>query len=657
MGRSAGGKWWTWGAWGACWCLFAVTSRIGGKSSLWVEARTSAWSEPSPLGLFGVDARTFQETEATATATLTAGDVVDLSYQSHVSPDQLVKRLAAQLLILGAKKKEHDPILPSVDRIDVSHNPGLRMTDVWHALASLPSPVLTPISISARSCHIQSSDAAACLTQMAQAAKDNENTTHTNTSRTGTSNLCVPSLDLGFNPDLGSTTAFSKALQDWILAPTRTVINTPVSHNEDNSHVNERVLRLDACDAGAQALAMALEDNPGCIRSLILRNNRHVTDKGVAFLGRGLQASAAAMADANTNTISLFEKTLYHLDVSHNTNIGTVGAMAIAQAMAHGALHSASLCSCSIGADGAAAFGAATAAISMNRIRHSKSHSHARRLYIDLSGNPLGIFRPPSKQKNGALLMKSKASATTKTYVNFIGKKIQTGLKDYAGLDTTTLMGPSTVESDDDEEDDEDNDNEEGQSSGNNKKLDASKARCGAKSFVDAVLSTPIVTVDDTETDTKEESSVVVVVVVVGMRHCALDEGAADALAAAIQHQGNKKQKGLQIQWHMDTSMNAGLSDDSMAALWNVNDDDIVLRSMAQRHLVALEAFQRARERADAERALLNARNPWDRQTTYQDDSDYNDNRDDHNAFGNNAGQYDNNIYGNDEYDSDEYNY
>lgn len=343
------------------------------------------------------------------------------------------------------------------------------------------------------------------------------------------------------------------------------------------------VLDLSACDvgdAGAEALALALESNPGCIRHLDLSNN-NIGNDGAAAISRALESSSTGIEVLN---------------LDNNPDIGNAGASALADTI--GVVKELlSLRSCSVQADGMEAFGKAL-----------KSRLTGP-LQLDLSGNPVGILRKKKKEKKySASALKSKASATTASYMNFIGKKIQSGLKD-VGLDGIVgNLGP-TDESDDDEE------ARTGVSDSKQpEETDPSKARCGAKAFASAVI--------EADGDGKKSAPVVCRL---GMRRCFLDQGAADALAATIRH----AKEHCAIELLIDATLNTVLEDNMVDALRG--EDTYTLEGMSDRHMEALEVLRAAEERAEAAANAARQRQQEEWEQAYFDDDDAEDD-----AFGGN---------------------
>jgi hypothetical protein len=334
-------------------------------------------------------------------------------------------------------------------------------------------------------------------------------------------------------------------------------------------------LNLSACgigDTGAEALAIALENHPVCVRHLDLSNNQ-ISDEGAAALGR-------ALASASDDDLGRLET----LDLSHNKGIGDAGAKAIAGALEKGSVNNIILRSCHIHADGAAAFAKALRAIGRRR-RNTTERPQSLRL--DLSGNPLGILRKKVKSSGGgkysATALRSKATATTTAYMNLIGKTVQKGLKDLGMSEGSA----GTLESDDDEESKMDGEEEE---------EDPSMIKCGALALAGAFLG------DDDEEDNENTNTQGPVVenaaeackVDFGLRHCSFDTRAAEALAAVLQ----EAKSSMSMDLSMDVRMNQVLEEEWVAALRGDPDHESNLNEMAERYLEAAEAIKIARERS-----------------------------------------------------------
>ena len=338
------------------------------------------------------------------------------------------------------------------------------------------------------------------------------------------------------------------------------------------------VLDLSACDisdAGCEALAMAIRDNPGCVQKLDISNNR-ITDDGAVSL---------ALAASGTGVLA-------SIDLSNNKEITDRGAAALATAIERGAIKSLALRSCSIKADGAEAMGTAICTLASSK-KAGEEYS------IDLSGNLFGIMKI-QKKKGSASLLKSKASATTKAYMGFLGKKLRSGLNQ-AGM---SGFMPS-AESDDDEEEldsdlvDGDEESEPGKSGG----------KCGARAFADAIIGEGFGSnfSGSKQISDKGEKRLSVRI---GMRHCFLDERAADALAAAIV----RGRDSYNMDISCDIIMNSALDRSIVSALAEKDDDELI-SDMSDRYFQVLEALriaiQRAREAAEAAQARASAENAF----------------------------------------------
>lgn len=319
-------------------------------------------------------------------------------------------------------------------------------------------------------------------------------------------------------------------------------------------------LDLSSCDvgdAGAEALALALES----VRALDLSNN-NISNEGAAAIGRALTEETTS------------------LDLSNNHEIEDTGATEIAAALGRGVIRNVSLRSCQIHADGAKALGTALVALSKGKQKDPIS--------VDLSGNPLGVLRGKKKReesKYSASNLKSKASKTTASYMNFIGKTIRSGLKD-TGLDA--FIGNSAESGDSDDEAEEEDDSRD--------KHDASKARCGAKAFASAIV---VGDHEEAEPAVVEDGRITCHLAV---RHCFLDRGGADALAATVIQ---AKQR-LGVELVIDARMNPVLEDEMIEALHGGDPD--TLEEMAERHMQVLETLRIAEERAVAAAAAAAAR-------------------------------------------------
>jgi len=386
------------------------------------------------------------------------------------------------------------------------------------------------------------------------------------------------SLHLGGNCAIGDagTVALAAALR----------LGTPPNKYTKDALIDE--LDLSSCnvgDAGAEALALALAFNPYCLALLDLSNNQ-VTDEGAKALGRALvEASRVKFSRGDESALVLKE-----LVLDNNSALGDEGANALAKAVACGAIRSISIRSCSVRAEGAAAFGKAIISLTSNK-------KHRGFVSIDLSGNQFGTIKPRKKKgaAYSATLIRDKASS----HIGFIGKSIQSRLKG-AGVS----MG-ITAESDDDEENVMSGliDSPEEAETEN---LIESSTRCGARSFAGEILND-----GDDERKGKlrkdvvfryEETDDIISNVRIGMRQCCLDSGAIDALSAAII--GARK---VLVDLSIDVSMNPDLDSAVENALLGVNGAKL-LSKLADRHLNALELLQHSRKRAELAAAAAASR-------------------------------------------------
>jgi hypothetical protein len=356
----------------------------------------------------------------------------------------------------------------------------------------------------------------------------------------------------------------NEAIGDSGVAALSAAIRTISSRNE--GVVIFDCLDLSACgvgNAGVEALSIAFEKNPCCVRHLILSDNQ-ISDEGAAALGRALSADVE-------------RRGLDTLDLSNNKDIGDSGASAIALALEKRMISNIIIRSCQIHADGASSFGKALKSLVSGPTPHS--------LNIDLSGNPLGILRKKAKSGGySATAIKSKASATTAAYMSLINKTVQKGLKDLG------VAGPSTVESDDEEEGEMDEEQD--------KNNEESKKKCGLIALANAFLDTDQHNNDESAGDAVHSNPVSAVEkfpsIQLGLRRCSLDTMAAEALAAVIQ----KARESFSIDLAMDATMNYVLEDKMVEALRGDSDRQNYLHEMAERHLEAMELLRIAKQRA-----------------------------------------------------------
>ena len=334
-------------------------------------------------------------------------------------------------------------------------------------------------------------------------------------------------------------------------------------------------LDLSACgigDAGAEALALALESHPGCIERLILSNNL-ITNSGASSIARGI-------VDSNVQMESI--------ELDNNAGIGNAGASAFAHALGKGRIRELSLRSCEVKADGAKAFGESLKVLATQQTNAQIS--------IDLSGNPLGMLRKKKKES-----LKNKATATTASYMNYIGKQIKSGLKD-VGLDS--VLGTNSVESDDEEE--------ERMGMGNGSDSSDEASRCGAKAFASAIVLSD----DEVHHNQVKPTDSVHLRCSLGMRHCFLDQGAGDALAATIVQARER----FGVELRVDVALNNVLEDGMVRALSGENEDG--LEDMVDRHMEAVEVIRIAEMRARQASTIVSSRvSQWadDERSDYDD--------------------------------------
>lgn len=402
-------------------------------------------------------------------------------------------------------------------------------------------------------------------------------------------------LRIGGNPAIGDAGAVALA------AAFRMTASDDTTDEGDNDRIMEE-LDLSSCDigdVGAEAIALALAANTSSLKRLDLSSNK-ITDVGAIALGR-------ALIESRERTSSF---ALEQIILDNNAQIGDDGAAALAKAISSGAVRSVHLRSCSIRAEGAAEFGKALVEI----MKHSKTlQIQSTQIDIDISGNPFGISKP--KKKKGAAysasLLRDKASSNIK----FIGKSLQSRIKGGFG------MGLTTAESDDDEEEignvmgeilSDDEDVEEFDSD----RLQAI-ARCGARLFSGEILNTA----SERSAPARQASKDAGLEILLGMRHCFLDNGAIDALAAAKVFAA-KAGSILSI----DIAMNTGIDDATISALKGSEEEEDLLSSIAERHSNEMKRILEAEERrkAAAEVAAARMHDRFLEDDLFDDFDDYN---------------------------------
>lgn len=309
-------------------------------------------------------------------------------------------------------------------------------------------------------------------------------------------------------------------------------------------------LDLSSCgvaDTGVRTLAIAIEGSPGCVSNLILCNNI-ITDEGAIDLANGI---IAGYKKSNNKC------RIQSLDLSNNAGIGDDGAMALFEAVELGALCSLSLRSCSIKWQGFAGLGSTFGRMFSGR-RNNHHHAPLESIEIDLSGNVLGKKEKKKKKKG----LSSAVSANMMNSMNFIGKRLKSGLKD---VGINNIVGTSSLESDDEVEDMD--------SIGSELAEDQSSSRCGACEFYDSLGA-------DLETKSTSGSNLRIRL---GLRMCNLDEDGINALGAACVLLGDSTKSKLCV----DCTMNRDvfIEDDIIELLADGKYEDERLGEIAQTHL------------------------------------------------------------------------
>ena len=419
-------------------------------------------------------------------------------------------------------------------------------------------------------------------------------------------------------------------------------------------------------DAGAQALALALEEQQQqggssrrqrrmiAVRHLILSGNQ-ITEEGAMALGRAL----ILLSSSSLSCGGMPEC----LDLSNNP-IGDRGASVLAAVWGQGWLPRLMLRSCQINADGAAAFGKALALVMTSSSLEQEQEPPAlsqRRLCLDLSGNALGRLRGKTKSSSGggmysASRLRSTATATAASYMN----RIKQGVQDSLAGGSSRSLGDS-----DDEEDElaaAASGGGRGRtatsafatgSSSSGTLEDEQQKRCGARALSTAFLDQNAKLNEEYNDDKTAGSSSQHAAqpsslqIEIGLRHCFLDHGAADALAAVIveaadhnTHRpdqrggGRRRQRSAHVT--LDVSLNTVLEEGMVAALHNRKDDedDAVLLEMAERYMDLWHAIQESKQRAAEARARARAQvraenvDPWDTRSYYSNNGDDDDDED-----------------------------
>jgi len=332
-------------------------------------------------------------------------------------------------------------------------------------------------------------------------------------------------------------------------------------------------------------------------------SHNQITEQGATALGRALLLSSST--DGQDGVV------VESLDLSNNP-LGDRGALHLAAALAQGKVTNLTLRSCHIHADGAAAFGKALYALTMQQSGNDTATTSPKIIDLDLSGNPLGMLRgkvkaPGAGSKYSANRLKSTATATAASYMN----RLKKGLKDSGVSDLISKSSSSGgVDSDDEEEqpgDEEEESDNDGESGG-----DPSQKRCGIKAFVNAFLQ------EEQEDEASDKATTASsgttndqsMVIQLGFRHCFLDHSAADALAA-IQVESAEQGKAVVL---LDLALNPVLEDDMVHALQidpaKLSDPQTQSSyamdqrlEMAERYMDTLQALRESKKRAAQARA------------------------------------------------------
>ncbi len=439
------------------------------------------------------------------------------------------------------------------------------------------------------------------------------------------------------------TTALAAALKisHRIQLPANQNTNNPNSNDTKSSFYYVlpvlHTLDISSCDVGdigAEALAMAIANNPGCVKCLNLSNNK-ISNKGAIALAKAVKVSymntknqnhkqKQQEKEENKNECNYDDAIMDCLDLSNNSDINDEGAIALLDAVECGAIRCLLLQSCSIRAKGAALLGEVIGRMTFKHSKYGPTRSHdddnkcSDIIRIDISGNKLGT-NVGKKKKEGY----SKAMMNS---MNSIGQKglgfLKSGLKD--------IVDFGGGESDDEAE-------EEDSSIVKPDELQVSD-KCGAILFYDAFMDC----CDDKNEDDDHREEVNEEykkdgytcsntskighkkTIQLVMRMCNFDNAALDAFAAMKYHV--KHEYGNEIE--IDCDLNYGTDMESVQALNEImkgddNDEDVeyddtILVEMKTRHLDALNKRQRAIDAKNAE-ARMNG-------LFLDDDSDDDDN-------------------------------
>jgi hypothetical protein len=308
-------------------------------------------------------------------------------------------------------------------------------------------------------------------------------------------------------------------------------------------------LDISAChvgDIGAKVLAIALERNPGCLKSLDLSNN-FISDEGAISLAAGLIAGHKKQHQIQLDS----------LDLSNNVDIGEKGAEALFSVVQCGAVRRLALRSCAIKWKGAAALGSAIATIITNP-------NLPDGIEIDLSGNKLGTkdWKKKTNYADGVKKMTNMGMNWLKSSLKdagFVG--------DVESDDEEELLDPGLVD-------------EENRSS-----------KCGACAMYDGLDKA----LDDAHALSVESS------LTLALRMCNFEDKGIDALSAVALrvYQVN----GRKI--HIDCSMNQIVDNEAIVDhLLQGNVKNAALLERANRHTEARKLALAREERKRAENQL-----------------------------------------------------
>lgn len=361
-----------------------------------------------------------------------------------------------------------------------------------------------------------------------------------------------------------------------IAAALRTIGATFSPRDSRQKYYILQVLDLSSCnigDAGIEALALALSDGNYIVEHLDLSNN-DVSDHGAALIANALLKTTRRGRKSRRMEDNVEGNTgLCSLCLDNNPKIGDSGATALAACIAVGSLKKLSLRSCSIQAQGVTAFSKALIELSSTPSPMLLDGS----IHLDFSGNKFGIFKPHRKKKTAT----SSISDFAATRAAYFSQKLTSTL---AGVrrSGTVFLGDGSTDSDAEEDNDMVSMTDMGKNM--NARIRSTSSPCGARSFAD-----PFVTNASTTSVPRFPTPCFI-----GMRHCALDHGAIDALAAAVLHAKEYYRLNLSV----DISLNSHLADDWRTE--SLDDNNPKLSEMAMRYTNAMKAMKISQERAKA---------------------------------------------------------